>query len=105
MTNPSVTESVTSDALNAILPFLQAELEFEMKQAGVESYGTNLLKVQGQSEAQTYHGAHLLRSTLQTAADEIDRALEEALGARPGASPRWFFSYTYAITPLKGEKK
>lgn len=75
MTDLLVTEIVTPDyaaTLQALEEHLQVELEFEMKQAGVEAYMAAMNNLTGTAETQLPHGRRLLGATLAKARAEID---------------------------------
>lgn len=75
-----------SDALTlaALEQWFQAQLEFAMKNAGVQAYLTSLNEAQGDTESETSYGARLLRGTIQAAGEKIAGAIKEATSGRAG---------------------
>lgn len=71
------------ETLKALEEHLQANFEFDMKQAGVEQYLADLHAAHGTDESTTPHGQRLLKAALLKVCDEIERRIKEALKGRP----------------------
>lgn len=71
-------------ALKALEEHLQANIEFEMKQAGVEQYLADLNEAHGAAEAQMPHGRKLLSQTLSKVRDEIAVRVKSAFKGNAG---------------------
>lgn len=64
------------DLMTAVGESVQANLEFEMKQAGVEAYLASMNELTGSAETKLPHGQRLLRGTLQKAQQGIAERIE-----------------------------
>lgn len=78
--------------LKALEDHLQANLEYEMKQAGVDQYLADLSEAHGHNEGQMPHGRKLLQQTLISVRDEIAVRIKDAFkgnaGRNAGHAPR-----------------
>lgn len=69
--------------LEALAETLQAELELEMKEAGVARFRATMSNISGGHEASGAVGQRLIAGTLRTASAAIVKARDEALAGRP----------------------
>lgn len=71
------------ETLAALEEHLQANFEFDMKQAGVEQFLADMAAAKGTDESSQAHGQRLLKAAMLKVRDEIARRIREAMKGRP----------------------